>query len=257
VLAAGLITQRNWRILVTLAITSLFVFISWHSFLSSNFYVRTNKAFASRQTGLIPEDFAELEKRFQFSGDTDIDRKSGSADIKNNFLAPGFSFLTEFRWCVLDDSSGTKKTKLMCHEKTMIDRTQRLFLLFKALETPSLFGHGLASFRVLALNPGEGYRLEQYNYPHNVVVELLYDAGIIGLGLLGVALTFSVAGFFRFVGRDPALLALGGFGLFIFISALAGGDFYDFRLFWLAALTWSTCSSLHPPLRKARASAFA
>jgi hypothetical protein len=261
VLAAGLIAQRNWRALGVMVLTSGFVFVGWHTFLSSNFFTRTKTAFASQQAAPTKENFAEIEKRYRLILPSDRsaeDRKSEAESKReeqapstvmrsggrrlntDNFLAPGFSFSTEFRWCVLDDPNGSEKGTVTCHEKTMIDRTQRLFFLFKALENPTLFGHGIANFRVLALNPGAGYRLEQYNYPHDVIMELLYDAGIIGLGLLVIALMFSVAGFFRFFGRDPALLALGGFALFIFMSALAAGDFYDFRLFWFAALTWST-----------------
>lgn len=270
VLAAGLIAQRNWRPLATLVIISFLVFAGWHTFLASNFYTRTNAAFSSQQPAPTEEDFAKIEKRYQFSSSSDeagADQISGSTETwgkatsdkrrlsKNNFLAPGFSFLTEFRWCVLDNPKGTEQATVTCHKKTIMDRTQRLFFLFKALEAPTLFGHGIANFRVLALNPGEGYRLEQYNYPHNVVVELLYNAGIIGLGLLIVALVFSVAGFFRFIGREPALLALGGFGIFIFLSSLAAGDFYDFRLFWFVALTWSTCPSLLQAVGTARAPA--
>jgi hypothetical protein len=229
------------------------VFAGWHTFLASNFYTRTNAAFTSQQTAPAEEDFTEIEKRYQLIRPSE---QTGSKSLnKDNFLAPGFSFLTKFRWCVLDDPKGTEQATVTCHEKTIVDRTQRLFFLFKALETPTLFGHGIANFRVLALNPGEGYRLEQYNYPHNVVVELLYNAGIIGLGLLIVALVFSVAGFFRFIGREPALLALGGFGIFIFLSSLAAGDFYDFRLFWFVALTWSTCPSLLQAVGTARAPA--
>lgn len=237
VLSAGLIAQRNWRPLAILVMTSFFVFVGWHAFLSSNFYARTKTAFTSQQAEPTKENFAEIEKRYQLpSSSNNVDEQPN----KDNFLAPGFSFLTEFRWCVLNDQHGNEKPKVTCHKKTMIDRTQRLFFLFKALEAPTLLGHGIANFCVLSLNPNAGYRLEQYNYPHDVIVELLYDGGIIGLGLLIVALMFSVAGFFRFVRRDPALLALGGYGLFIFLSSLAGGDFYDFRLFWLVALTWST-----------------
>ncbi|MFK4565135.1 hypothetical protein ABIF94_005743 [Bradyrhizobium ottawaense] len=249
VLAAGLIAQRNWRTLTILLTMSIFVIVGWQAFLSSNFYTRTNTAFTSQQTAPSERDLAEIEKRYQLALPSDktkdalhepnmTEAQIGAAS--SDFLAPGFSFSTEFRWCVLNDQSGKEKATVTCHEKTVIDKSQRLFFLFKALEQPTLFGHGIASFRVLALNPGAGYRLEQYNYPHNVILELLYDSGIVGVGLLVVALVFAVAGFFRFVGREPALLAIGGFGMFMFISALAGGDFYDFRLFWLAALMWST-----------------
>jgi len=253
VLAAGLIAQRNWRILAILVIVSVFVFLGWHAFLSSNFYTRTNTAFTSQQTAPTERDLAQIEKRYELVPPSN-ETKSAEAQhgpemteakeaASSDFLAPGFSFSTEFRWCVLDDQSGKEKATVTCREKTVIDKSQRLFFLFKALEQPMLFGHGIANFRVLALNPGAGYRLEQYNYPHNVILELLYDSGIVGVGLLVVALVFAVAGFFRFVNREPALLAGGGFGLFMFISALAGGDFYDFRLFWLVALMWSTYAS--------------
>lgn len=271
VLIAGLIAQSKWRPLTSLVLVSVSVFAIWHIFLSSNFYKRTSAAFASEQTAPTAQDFAALEKRFHIveapsrtSGDQQgAIANSGTAKGDNRrflpdndgFLAPGFSFLTEFRWCVLDDSKDNEKATVACHKKTVVDRSQRLFFLYKALETPTLFGHGVASFRVLALNPGAGYRLEHYDYPHDVVLELLYEAGIVGVGLLVAALMFSVAGFFRFVGREPALLALGGYGLFIFISSLAAGDFYDFRLFWFTALTWSTVAGLHCTDRTSHASA--
>jgi hypothetical protein len=226
--------------------------------LSSNFYTRTDAAFTSQQAALTENEFAELKEHHQIIDPSDHTQENSGANKsgaqlelnKDNFLAPGFSFLTEFRWCVLDDRDD--KAAVTCHEKTMIDRSQRLFFLFKALETPSLFGHGIASFRVLALNPNAGYRMEEYNYPHDVVAELLYDAGFIGLGLLLVALMFSIAGFFHFVRDDPALLSIGGFGLFIFISSLAGGDFYDFRLFWLVALVWSTPTASYQKIQAAQ-----
>ncbi|WP_027519047.1 O-antigen ligase [Bradyrhizobium sp. WSM1417] len=249
VLTAGLIAQRNWRTLTMLVTISIFVFLGWHEFLASKFYMRANTAFASQQTAPTESDLAQIEKRYQLVVPSNKTKsalhepgitESEKGAAAGHFLAPGFSFSTEFRWCVLDDQNGGEKARVTCHERTLIDQSQRLFFLFKALEQPTLFGHGIANFRVLALNPGAGYRLEQYNYPHNIILELLYDSGIVGVGLLVVALVFALAGFFRFVGREPALLAIGGFGLFMFISALAGGDFYDFRLFWLVALMWST-----------------
>lgn len=249
VLTAGLIVQRNWRALATLVVTALVVFAGWHTFLSSNFYTRTSSAFTSQQAEPTEKDLAEIEKRYRLAPPSDKPAEDLKSDAttpererlnKDNFLAPGFSFSTEFRWCVLDAPVGTEQATITCHKKTMIDKTQRLFFLFKALENPTLFGHGIANFRVFALNPGADYRLEQYTYPHDVIAELLYDAGIVGVGLLIVALMFSLAGFFRFLVHDYALLALGGFALFVFISALAGGDFYDFRLFWLIVLAAST-----------------
>lgn len=257
VLVAGLIAQRNWRPLAAVVLVSAVVFAGWHAFLASSFYVRTTAAFTSQQTTPSTQDFAALEKRFRIVDSLPESEAIGQPDEaahkaepggnpqplrdKDDFLVPGFSFLTQFRWCALEDASKPDgKATVTCHKKTLIDKSQRLFFLFKALETPTLFGHGIANFNVLALNPGVGYRLEQYDYPHDVVFELLYEAGFIAVGLLAVALMFSVAAYFHFAPRQPSILALGVFGLFIFISALAAGDFYDFRLFWFTALTWST-----------------
>lgn len=91
------------------------------------------------------------------------------------------------------------------------------------LEAP-LFGNGLGSFSLVT----------PLNYPHNIVMELLCETGVVGLLLFLIFAFFSLTSQYALGGRDRALIlpliALTG------ISSLASGDFVDFRFLFLFML---------------------
>jgi O-antigen ligase len=91
------------------------------------------------------------------------------------------------------------------------------------LEAP-LFGNGLGSFSLVT----------PVNYPHNILMELLCETGLVGLVLFLLFAFFSLTSQYALGGRGRALLlpliALVG------ISSLASGDFADSRFLFLFML---------------------
>ncbi len=94
------------------------------------------------------------------------------------------------------------------------------------LERP-LFGHGLSGFTITLSR----------NYPHNIVLELFCETGIVGVSLL----TVLVISAFVFVFRhrhycDPTIW--GAFGLTL-SAAMFSGDFFDSRGIFIVAMLGS------------------
>jgi O-antigen ligase len=92
-------------------------------------------------------------------------------------------------------------------------------------ETRPAFGVGLGGFPVLA---GLGDRRE---YPHDLVLELLAETGLVGLLLFGLVLATAVRnlGPLRALRRDPLRMALLALLVYSFTNALFSGDLVDNR----------------------------
>lgn len=115
--------------------------------------------------------------------------------------------------------------------------------------------HGLGSWSRLVDN---GHVVA---YPHNIVIEALYELGSIGLisFLLFVATIFASVFMLLMTGSRSgprSTLILSSFCVFLFacMSAQVSGDFYDNRLIWLAAGLILVLRSLPPDPASARLS---
>jgi O-antigen ligase len=92
-------------------------------------------------------------------------------------------------------------------------------------ETRPEFGVGLGGFPVLA---GLGDRRE---YPHDLVLELLVETGLVGLLLFGMVLVTAIRSLGRLhtLRRDPLRMALLALFVYSFTNALFSGDLVDNR----------------------------
>ena len=90
----------------------------------------------------------------------------------------------------------------------------------------------MSTFELHFPNPDAGFD-QTYLYPHNLLLDVAYDGGIVGLGLLLIALGLTFRSGIQANPRDPAAIYLLGFMVFAFLSTLVAGDVYDSRMLWL------------------------
>lgn len=126
----------------------------------------------------------------------------------------------------------------LSHQIIIFDGSDRLDFALVALRDWSrnkLFGQGMGNYRTCNVILGTT-NIQTYHYPHNIFLEMLAGAGIIGFG------AFCLALFLVFVLVQQACLsffpntAFLGAMAFYLLSACFSGDYYDFRLFWFVSL---------------------
>jgi O-antigen ligase len=89
-----------------------------------------------------------------------------------------------------------------------------------------ILGHGTGSFGAFAhWQPG----FTAYTYPHNILVQIAAELGIVGLA---VGAAFLAVALLRPIVNDPAGWTLRVLGLFMVINSLISGDIYSDRLTW-------------------------
>jgi len=160
---------------------------------------------------------------------------ASQADIKpveatpgDRALNPGQDFSLRGDYCLL-----TAVGEMDCLSSTLTDRSGRLLMFAEAMrgfaQSP-IIGNGLGQYTVRSINLNT-QALEGYDYPHNILAEMAFSGGVIALGLMMLILAFAAHMFVNVPLREPRAAALVSFGIFMFLSALAAGDFYDLRLF--------------------------
>lgn len=89
-----------------------------------------------------------------------------------------------------------------------------------------LFGEGLGAWPVL-VTPGADVRY----YPHNVVLEVLFELGVVGLLALGALLGYAASHLVRewLASRDPTHLVLAVLFAYMLANVLVTGDLNDNR----------------------------
>lgn len=73
----------------------------------------------------------------------------------------------------------------------------------------------------------------EHKYPHNILVEILVEYGLVGLLVFGLAFLVTSSLLLRVLIRETSSLYLVAYVLFLFVTSMFSGDLYDFRLFWL------------------------
>jgi O-Antigen ligase len=134
---------------------------------------------------------------------------------------------------------------LMTNTVLVNDQTQRIRLFIHAWDqflTNKLRGVGFGRFDVKMIS-SNGTDFDHYRYPHNVILELLAATGVIGAALFGIAVMIGLVVIHQAAGRDPDLLFLVAYPIFVLVSAQFTGDIFDFRGFFLiscviAAAAW-------------------
>ncbi len=114
-------------------------------------------------------------------------------------------------------------------------RIQMLMLVLKDARSSFWFGRGMGSFRFAGVNTATK-EIEIYRYPHNILLELLFCTGIIGLALFGIVVFTTAVLVGQTALSRPGVIFLAGYLLFIFLTATLAGDYYDFRTFWFVSL---------------------
>lgn len=204
VLAAFAVYQgmrKKWQTVAWIIGTTLVVSITWHSAMKDDMQVR-------------------------------LDRVA----IAPNANTPrvGTDFEVTVNYCI---GANPPSTEVGCVKGAFVDRSSRLVFAAHALEgiaANPLWGQGLGTFELHMPNPKTGIG-EVYRYPHNLLLEITLASGFVGLGLLLLALGLTFRASWLAAKRMPAGIYLVGFMVFIFLSTLVSGDFYDSRLVWLVA----------------------
>ena len=162
---------------------------------------------------------------------TEYGGKLGSYYISGNVANIALSY------CVDDLSETTSQYDMSCTSICIREKTSRLVLWFESvsrIRDAALLGSGPGNFVVVGRNPYTGAR-EMQRHPHNIFLEVILGAGVLGGGLFLICI---IANLSLFLDMDRLRLgdipALGGL-IYILSGAQLGGDFYDFRLFWLIA----------------------
>lgn len=97
-----------------------------------------------------------------------------------------------------------------------------------------IFGNGLASFTASTGSV----------YPHNLLLEMILEVGLIGLVFFLIFLMFSISFIFKM--KKTPLFILSGIPLYMIIAQMFSGEFYDFRYYFL----WSVVLSFYGVLNK-------
>jgi hypothetical protein len=96
-------------------------------------------------------------------------------------------------------------------------------------------GNGFGTFSAVATNL---YTKEPdyYSYPHNIIVELLYSVGALGLIFIFGMTVFLMVIFLRAKEVAQTGMPIYTFVVSVCIGSLFGGDYIDFRVVWIGLL---------------------
>jgi O-antigen ligase len=89
-----------------------------------------------------------------------------------------------------------------------------------------IIGNGTGSFASFAAGT---VGLTDLPYPHNIVLQVGADFGLLGLGLVALLVASAL---FRRIPADPSWVAVRLLFAFLFLESLVSGDFYSDRMLW-------------------------
>lgn len=148
-----------------------------------------------------------------------------------------FSVQTDY--CIFQRNPEKDALEIACRDRMVVDRTSRpvLFLeAFRGFSSAPVFGNGMGNYEVFLINE-EHLRPDRYYYPHNLLLEVAFEGGVVGVALLGISL---LAGWYL-AAKTTKPLPVSAFGwafiAFMLCSSMFAGDIYDTRLLWLTTLS--------------------
>ena len=106
------------------------------------------------------------------------------------------------------------------------------------------FGIGIGNYVYKSFN-SRSNGIDTYRYPHNIILEIMATAGLVGLGAFLVAILYLQVLLKQQFLRYGLPVYFIGYGVFIFVTALVSGDIYDFRFYWYIGLITLIC--FHAP----------
>ncbi|SDI94124.1 O-antigen ligase family protein [Alteribacillus bidgolensis] len=98
----------------------------------------------------------------------------------------------------------------------------------RMIKEKPFFGHGLNGFASVS----------NFNYPHNLLLEMMIDIGIIGALYFFILLLYAFIVMFKL--KNTSLFVLAGLPLYMIIVQMFSGGIYDFRyyFFWAVPLIY-------------------
>lgn len=118
-----------------------------------------------------------------------------------------------------------------------------------AIPSHLLFGTGVGSWSMFY------YRSDTRGYPHNLVLEMLFEEGLIGLTAFGALLFVTGVSIARMLRASHSyFLALGLMVTYCVIVSMFSGDLDDNRVIWLwIGVTLAVCRTVHLQMAAGRA----
>ena len=134
------------------------------------------------------------------------------------------------------NSTGANSVVVKAPNLDKSDRIPMIVESVRIIRGNPLWGAGPNAFQIKKSKIYLKDEISYYTYPHNVVLELCVLGGL----FMGSLLLFAVLGpfvpVFRQILKDDRILVLSTAMIVFGIESLVGGDLYDFRLFWYAAI---------------------
>jgi hypothetical protein len=237
ILVAGLISasvRRSgfyWPVIIALMLGFAVGLAQNYSLLQ----IRSSQALAWNQ----PDDVEETRENMEWVART-LDFYDVAPETPAVAVWPGI--IKPFTCLAIIDESRMTAAEFVGHEVPkeawrclFVDKTIRLRLYLEALQqfiTSPLLGTGFGSYEV---NTRE-FDFHRYTYPHNILLEILGSAGMIVFVLFCGTLVNSFWAACKASSTHPETIAAVVFLPTILAAGMFGGDIYDFRFYFVAAL---------------------
>ena len=103
------------------------------------------------------------------------------------------------------------------------------------------FGHGFDKFSYNALSfYGPISIPRHYTYPHNLLIDIFYSLGIVGLAIFTLAILSTISILLRDFQLVSNVLPLIFAGFGIFVGSIFGGGISDFSIYWVVIIMTAT-----------------
>ena len=175
------------------------------------------------------ERFADAFGRGTLAAGSQVDGVNGALQSSGGNIVPDLKGRTPLGQYV------TVGSERIC----FVDRTERVQLWSYAislfLKAP-LSGVGFDGYRLLIPHT---YDTEvayfEYRYPHNILLDYLAKAGIVGFGIVLISILACASIYAKAVLYDYRYIFISGIFIFMFLVSMTGGDLYDVRYIWIFA----------------------
>jgi hypothetical protein len=236
VLVFGLLSTRRWSQALVVGLTVGLTLLAFTYLRGEILAARVNEAVEKPRAGVLNCEVPAAERNWAIG----VIRRIQSGEAVRLADLPAWQQRC-IRALVSGDAEKRPLAAILEDLSRMIiyqDRTGRARLWAHAWElfrSSPWFGVGIGNYGFEEINQYTK-EIQLYRYPHNIVLELAATMGAIGLSLFALLTFISLVLLQHRVMAHPALLYAMAYPLFILVTALAGGDYFDFRVFWLFTL---------------------
>lgn len=161
------------------------------------------------------------------------------SDIHHPIVETPSQFKVNSSYCIFERRADAYNVvDYSCHNGVFSDRSERMTLWVKAVSEFSsspLVGRGLSTYEAILV--GADHLLPNvYRYPHNLLLEVASEGGLIALSLTILAGVLSFVLVSTSEAPLPIRIVASMFMAYMLIAVMFGGDFYDSRMFWLTGV---------------------